>query len=80
MKRVKIKKPTRLEELTLETKQNFSHLHSASIRAERDLLQYEASQVNERIASLQTALINTRERGKEIQAKIVGLSLVLEKR
>lgn len=79
-KKVRIKKPTKLEELTIATKQDHSHLHSESIRAKRDLLQFEADQVAERIVSFQSALAKARERGRTLQAQIVGLGLVLERR
>ena len=80
MKKTRIKKPTKFDELTISTKQGASHLHSETIRAERNLLEYEFNQLSERMLALQAAMKKAQERGKIVQAKIVGLNLVLEKR
>lgn len=79
-KKVRVKRPSRFDELTLSTKQGASHLHSETIRSERDLLEYESNQLSERMLALQAAMKKAQERAKIVQAKIVGLNLVLEKR
>lgn len=79
-KKVRIKKPTKLEELTIATRQDYSHLHSASIRAKRELYQFEEEQVENRITALKASLQDANQRKKQLNAMIIGLGLILERR
>ena len=69
-----------MDELTLATRQDHSHLHSAAIRSKRALYQFESQQVNARIVALMAAVCDSKQRRNELNAMILGLGLVLERR
>lgn len=79
-KEVKTKKPTKLEEITIAARQNSSHLHSASVVAKRELCQFEIDQLDGRLFALNSAISVAKERRAKLQAMVVGLGLILEKR
>jgi len=80
MKRNRAKRPSRLDELTIAARQDHSHLHSESIRSKRELIQFEISQLQQRLVALNAAVKNATTRMAELNAVVVGLDLTLENR
>lgn len=80
MKKVAVKKPTRLEALSLSVAQNWAHANSATINSHRRVLQCEAEEADKSIVALTAAATNLRTRRQQIDAILAGLSTVMDKR
>lgn len=75
-----VKRPSKYDEITRATQQNYSHQNSARISARRNLLQFEVEQIENELTQLTAAASRARERKANATAQILGLTLVLEKR
>lgn len=79
-KPLKIVKPNALEELARSMEQEYGNQHSNRVQARRAILQYTLKQVDDEIVDLQAAMKSTREQRAKLQAMILGLGRVLDKR
>lgn len=75
-----VKKPSKLDALAEATRQDYSHASSAVVGSRRTVLTCEAEEIDKAIIGLQAALARARERRARVQAIIVGLGIVLERR
>ena len=74
------KRPTKLDEITVAMRQQYAHQHSATVVSKRNLLQYEVDQLDAKVIQLRAAIAATQKRANKLNAEILGLGLVLERR
>lgn len=76
----KAKRPSKLDELAIATKQDWSHQNSVVISSKRALLEFEVAQIDAKLIALSGAITAARARRAKLNAMILGLGLVLDKR
>lgn len=79
-KNERAKKPGKMDRLAAMAAQDFAHQHTVTINSRRRVLQFEATEVDRAIVAMSAALANQRARRARIEAVLVGLTSVVEKR
>jgi hypothetical protein len=79
-KKLRDKKPTKREKLTVAARQDFAHYDTASVARQRMLLNFEKELKETEIAGLKMELSSAQSHVKNLDAKILGLTLVMERR
>lgn len=79
-KRQRVVRPSKLDELIRATQQNYSSQSSATIVTKRNLLQYEHDQIEAKVVLMRAMIAKSLNRSAQLNAMILGLGLVLEKR
>lgn len=76
----KIRKPTPLEALAQETQETYAGNDSRVITRQRDVLRYELTATDDHLAGLRASLAAVQGKRARIEARIDGLTKVLNKR
>lgn len=73
-------KRIKVNPLVTSTAQAFAHQNTIVLTRQRELHQMEVQHADEAIENLQAAILGQRRKKAEAQARITGLTLVIERR
>ncbi len=76
----KSKPPSKFDTIAMSMEKDHAHQHSSRIISRRAVLQCALQYLDEEIVQLTSALSKARDRKSEMEAKIQGLSRILDKR
>lgn len=80
VKKVPVRKPSRLERLADAVRREHNHLHSMALQETRKLYEFERSQLTDRVTRMTAAIVEARERRANLEASIAGIDLILSAR
>ena len=76
----KKKRPSKLDQLTMATIQDYAHASTADIMRIRIVLGCEATVVEDEVVALTARITEARQRRARVEAKLLGLGAVIERR
>ncbi len=76
----KVKPPSKLETIATAMEKDHAHQHSLRLISRRAVLQFALQHLDEELLQLNAAIAKTKDKKAEMEAKILGLSRILDKR
>lgn len=74
------KRPSKLDLITVETSQTHAHYATSDISRKCSVLDCEHAAVENEISTLGLRIVDARKRKSELEAQIIGLSMVIARR